>query len=327
MIIPLSQLRRALYYGSKPRPGDHMRPPFRGETISVLIKTTRRLCATTLALLATPLAALAAQPEPWQLGFQPAATGIMEEIIWFERYTLVFMVPIVLLVLGLLAWVMIRYRAKSNPVPSRVSHNTTIEVIWTVGPIVILLLLAVPSFQLLTKQYSPPGEPTLTVKTTGYQWYWGYEYQTEDGEEVAFDQILLREEDRAALDKTDIAEYPRLLAVDNELVVPVDTTVRLLVTAADVLHSWTIPAFGVKMDAVPGRLNETWFHVDREGLYYGQCSELCGKDHAYMPIAVRVVSQEDYDAWLTAAREDVGEANRTLLAKLETRRQLAGLAE
>jgi len=293
----------------------------------VLMKTTRRLCATALATLAAPIAAFAAQPEPWQLGFQPAATGIMAEIAWFERYTLVFLVPIVFLVLGLLAWVMIRYRASANPVPSRVSHNTTIEVIWTVGPIIILILLAVPSFQLLTKQYSPPGEPAMTVKAIGYQWYWGYEYQTEDGEEVAFDQILLRDEDRAGLGKEDEAAYPRLLAVDNELVVPVDTTVRLLVTAADVLHSWTIPAFGVKMDAVPGRLNETWFHADRQGLYYGQCSELCGKDHAYMPIAVRVVSEADYEAWLTAARDDLNEANRTLIATIEARRTLANLAE
>jgi cytochrome c oxidase subunit 2 len=291
------------------------------------MKTTRRLCATAVATLAAPIVAFAAQPEPWQLGFQPAATGIMEEIAWFERYTLVFLVPIVFLVLGLLAWVMIRYRASANPVPSRVSHNTTIEVIWTVGPIVILILLAVPSFQLLSKQYSPPAEPAMTVKAIGYQWYWGYEYQTEDGEEVAFDQILLRDEDRAGLGKEDEAAYPRLLAVDNELVVPVDTTVRLLVTAADVLHSWTIPAFGVKMDAVPGRLNETWFHADREGLYYGQCSELCGKDHAYMPIAVRVVSEADYEAWLTAARDDLGEANRTLIATIEARRTLANLAE
>jgi len=291
------------------------------------MKTTRRLCATALATLAAPIAAFAAQPEPWQLGFQPAATGIMAEIAWFERYTLVFLVPIVFLVLGLLAWVMIRYRASANPVPSRVSHNTTIEVIWTVGPIIILILLAVPSFQLLTKQYSPPGEPAMTVKAIGYQWYWGYEYQTEDGEEVAFDQILLRDEDRAGLGKEDEAAYPRLLAVDNELVVPVDTTVRLLVTAADVLHSWTIPAFGVKMDAVPGRLNETWFHADRQGLYYGQCSELCGKDHAYMPIAVRVVSEADYEAWLTAARDDLNEANRTLIATIEARRTLANLAE
>lgn len=293
----------------------------------MLKKTLGRLCAAAIATGAASSAAVAAKPEPWQLSFQPAATDIMEQIVWFERYTLVLLVPIVLLVLGLLAWVMIRYRASVNPVPSRVSHNTTIEVVWTVGPIIVLLLIAVPSFQLLANQYSPPEEPALTVKTTGYQWYWGYEYQTLDGEEVFFDQIMLRDEDRAALGKGDEAAYPRLLAVDNELVVPVDTTVRLLVTAADVLHSWTIPAFGVKMDAVPGRLNETWFHVDREGLYYGQCSELCGKDHAFMPIAVRVVSQEDYDAWLTAAREDVTQANRTLMATLQSRRTLANLEQ
>ncbi len=280
-----------------------------------------------LALASGSAAALAAQPTPWQMGFQPAATGIMEEIIWFERYTLVFMVPVVVLVLGLLAWVIVRYNRRSNPVPSRVSHNTTIEIVWTVGPIIVLLMIAVPSFQLLTKQYSPPSEPEITIKATGYQWFWGYEYQTEDGQDVGFDQIMLREEERAQFGKTDIAMYPRLLAVDNEVVVPVDTTVRLLITAADVLHSWTIPAFGVKMDAVPGRLNETWFHAEREGIFYGQCSELCGKDHAFMPIAVRVVSQDDYGAWLTAARDDVGEANRVLLAKLEQRRQVAELAD
>ncbi|WP_306119614.1 MULTISPECIES: cytochrome c oxidase subunit II [unclassified Roseitalea] len=290
-------------------------------------KTSRlRLCATAIATLIAP-AALAAQPEEWQFGFQRAATDVMEQIIWFERYTLVFLVPIVLLVMALLAWVLIRYRASVNPVPSRTSHNTLVEVVWTVGPIVVLLFLAVPSFQLLTKQYSPPTEPELTVKATGYQWYWGYEYQTDDGEEIVFDQIMLRDIDRAEQQKQDLEIYPRLLSVDNELVVPVDTTVRVLVTAGDVLHSWAVPAFGVKMDAVPGRLNETWFRANKEGLYYGQCSELCGKDHAYMPIAVRVVSREDYDDWLVAARSDVGEANRTLIATLEARRSLANLNE
>ena len=281
------------------------------------------LAVSALATVALAPMAMAAQPVDWQLGFQPAATGIMEQIRWFERYTLFFLVPIVLFVMGLLAWVVIRYRRSANPVPSRTSHNTLIEVVWTVGPIVILLMLAVPSFQLLTKQYSPPTEPEMTVKAIGYQWYWGYEYQTEDGQDVAFDQLLLKEEDRAAAGKEDKSMYPRLLAVDNEVVVPVDTTVRLLVTAADVLHSWAMPAFGVKMDAVPGRLNETWFHAEAEGLYYGQCSELCGKDHAFMPIAVRVVSRDDYNAWLTAARDDVGNANRVLMATLEARRQVA----
>jgi len=293
----------------------------------VLKKTLSRLGAAAIATSATPIAAMAAQPEEWQMGFQRAATDVMEQIIWFERYTLVFLVPIVLLVLGLIAWVLIRYRASRNPVPSRTSHNTTIEIIWTVGPIVILLLLAVPSFQLLTKQYSPPSEPEITVKATGYQWYWGYEYQTDDGEEIVFDQLLLRDIDREQQQKQDLDIYPRLLAVDNELVVPVDTTVRVLVTAADVLHSWAVPAFGVKMDAVPGRLNETWFRANEEGLYYGQCSELCGKDHAFMPLAVRVVSRAEFEEWTTLARQDIGEANRTLIARIEARRKLAELAE
>lgn len=293
----------------------------------MLKKTLSRLGAAAIATSATPIAAMAAQPEEWQMGFQRAATDVMEQIIWFERYTLVFLVPIVLLVLGLIAWVLIRYRASRNPVPSRTSHNTTIEIIWTVGPIVILLLLAVPSFQLLTKQYSPPSEPEITVKATGYQWYWGYEYQTDDGEEIVFDQLLLRDIDREQQQKQDLDIYPRLLAVDNELVVPVDTTVRVLVTAADVLHSWAVPAFGVKMDAVPGRLNETWFRANEEGLYYGQCSELCGKDHAFMPLAVRVVSRAEFEEWTTLARQDLGEANRTLIARIEARRKLAELAE
>lgn len=288
------------------------------------MKATIRACFISLfGLLTSTAAAVAAQPEPWQMGFQPAATDIMAQIRWFEGYTLWFIVPITLFVLGLLGWVIVRYSRKANPVPSSTSHNTTIEVVWTVAPVVLLLMLAVPSFQLLTNQYTPPSEPEITVKAVGYQWYWGYEYQSEEGEDVVFDQIMLKEDERADFNKTDIDAYPRLLAVDNELIVPVDTTVRVLVTAADVLHSWAMPAFGVKMDAVPGRLNETWFHVDKPGLYYGQCSELCGKDHAFMPIAVRVVEQADYDAWLETAKADVSEANRVLIASIEARRQLA----
>tara|TARA_R110002020_G_scaffold110627_13_gene255530 strand:- start:113 stop:988 length:876 start_codon:yes stop_codon:yes gene_type:complete len=258
--------------------------------------------------------ALAAQPVDWQMGFQPAATEIMAQIRSFEAYTLWFVVPITLFVLALLLYVMVKFRASSNPVPSRTSHNSLIEVIWTLGPVVILLALAIPSFNLLTAQYSPPPAD-ITVKATGYQWYWGYEYQTEN--ELSFDSLLLQDADRASYAKEDVSAYPRLLAVDNELVVPVGQTVRLLVTAADVLHAFAMPAFGVKMDAVPGRLNETWFKADIEGLYYGQCSELCGKDHAYMPIAVRVVSQEQYDAWLAGAADDVEAANRNLMAAID----------
>ena len=258
--------------------------------------------------------AMAAQPVDWQMGFQPAATEIMEQIRNFENYTLWFIVPITLFVLALLLYVMVKFREGANPVPSRTSHNSLIEVIWTLGPVVILLALAIPSFNLLTAQYSPPPAD-ITVKATGYQWYWGYEYQTED--ELSFDSLMLREDERVDYAKEDVAAYPRLLAVDNELVVPVGQTVRLLVTAADVLHAYAMPAFGVKMDAVPGRLNETWFKADVEGLFYGQCSELCGKDHAYMPIAVRVVSQDQFDAWLAAAADDVEAANRNLMAAID----------
>ncbi|WP_404864566.1 cytochrome c oxidase subunit II [Georhizobium sp. MAB10] len=267
------------------------------------------------------------QPVDWQVRFQPAATGIMQEITWFEIYTLWFIVPITLLVLGLLAYCAIKFRKSANPVPSRTSHNTLIEVVWTVAPVVILLAIAVPSFQLLSAQYDPPEEAALTIKATGYQWYWGYEYQAEAEEggeptEVVFDSFMLQDADREAAGKTDVAAYPRLLAVDNEVVVPVNQTVRLLITAGDVLHSFAMPAFGVKMDAVPGRLNETWFKAEREGLYYGQCSELCGKDHAFMPIAIRVVSEEQYNSWATAAAANVGDANRALMAAIEAEKSV-----
>ncbi len=265
--------------------------------------------------------ALAAQPEPWQTRFQPAATSIMEQITWFEEYTLWFIVPIVILVLALLGWVVIRYSEKANPNPSRTSHNTLIEVIWTVGPVVILLFLAVPSFQLLTAQYTPDEDPALTVKATGNQWNWDYEYQYE--EPLYFNSAILSEDARAAAGKEDKSVYPRLLAVDNELVVPVDTTVRVLVTASDVIHAFAMPAFGVKVDAVPGRINETWFKADKEGLYYGQCSELCGKDHAFMPIAIRVVSVDQYESWVEAARGDLGAANKALMASVEGNTKVA----
>lgn len=260
--------------------------------------------------------ALADQPVAWQKGLQPAATSIMEEISWFEHYTLWFIVPITLFVLLLLIVVVVKFREGANPVPSRTSHNTAIEVLWTIGPVVILLFLAVPSFQLLTKQLAPTEEPELTVKATGYQWYWGYEYQVGENP-VSFDSLLLQDADRAALGKEDRAVYPRLLAVDNEVVVPVGKHVRLLVTGADVIHAFAMPSFGVKIDAIPGRMNETWFKADREGLFYGQCSELCGKDHAYMPIAIRVVSQEKFDTWLAAAATNVGEANKALVASVD----------
>lgn len=260
--------------------------------------------------------ALADKPVAWQTNFQAAATGIMEEVTWFEHYTLWFIIPITLFVLALLVVVVVKFREKANPVPSRTSHNTAIEIAWTVGPVVVLFFLAIPSFQLLTAQLTPPANPDLTVKATGNQWYWSYEYEVGETP-LSFDSLLMKEEDRAALGKEDKSAYPRLLAVDNEVVVPVGKTVRVLVTAADVIHAFAMPSFGVKIDAVPGRLNETWFKADREGLYYGQCSELCGKDHAFMPIAIRVVSQQQYDTWLTAAAANIGDANKALMASVD----------
>jgi cytochrome c oxidase subunit 2 len=289
-----------------------------------VFKAVKAAMLTAPALLAATLAH-AAQPTPWQMTFQPAATPIMHEITWFEQYTLWFIVPITLFVMALLGYCMWRFSEKRNPVPSRTSHNTLIEVIWTVGPVLILLAIAIPSFQLLTAQFSPPEEPSLTLKATGYQWYWGYEYQTgeADAQAVTFDSLLLADADRAAAGKEDLGAYPRLLAVDNEVIVPVGKTVRLLTTAADVLHAFAMPAFGIKLDAVPGRLNETWFKADTEGLYYGQCSELCGKDHAYMPIAIRVVSDAQFTNWLTAMATDVPGAYKGLMAAIESKNKLA----
>lgn len=266
------------------------------------------------------------QPLPWQMGLPQAATPIMQELRWFEQFTLWFIIPITLLVLFLLAWCMIRYRASANPVPSRTSHNTTIEVIWTVAPVIVLLMIAVPSFQLLTSQYSPPDESEITIKATGLQWFWEYEYQDAE-ESVSFASLMLREGDREAAGKEDRDLYPRLLAVDNEVVVPVNTTVRVLVTAADVIHAWKIPAFGVMSDAVPGRINEVWFRAEREGIFYGMCSELCGMDHAFMPIAVRVVSQELYNDWLVAAATDVPGANQALRAAIYAENSVAQVAD
>lgn len=273
------------------------------------------------ALSLTATSAYAAQPSPWEMRFQPAATEIMRQIAWFEEYTLWFIVPITVLVLVLLAYCIVRFRASANPTPSRVSHNTLIEVIWTVGPVIVLLFIAVPSFQLLTAQYTPPEEAAVTVKATANQWNWDYEYQTD--EPLSFNSAMLTEDERAAAGKEDIASYPRLLAVDNEMVVPVNKVTRVLVTASDVIHAFAMPSFGIKTDAVPGRINEVWFKPEKEGLYYGQCSELCGKDHAFMPIAIRAVSEEQYNTWLTAAQTDLDGANRALMAEVDGTNKVA----
>lgn len=287
------------------------------------------LAAVLVAIIAVfPNVGFAAQPEPWQLGLQSPASDIMDEIFWFNNFTLVIITVISLFVLALLLYCMIRFNHRRNTNPTKTSHNTMIEVIWTVVPILILVIIAVPSFRLLYKGLEIP-EFDMTVKSVGYQWYWGYEYMDEGLEEIVFDSIMLSEEDRESRKSSERLtdrDLPRLLAVDYNMVVPVDKTVRVQVTAADVIHAFAMPAFGIKIDAVPGRLNETWFHARETGMYYGQCSELCGRDHAFMPIAIQVVTQEQFDKWSELAKSDIDEANQ-MLAGLVREEKLAGSAD
>ncbi len=259
--------------------------------------------AVTLGLAVLSVPALA-NPVPWQIGLQPAATPIMEMIHRFNNGLLIVVALIVLFVLALLLFCMVRFNVRMNPVPSKTSHNTLIEVLWTVVPILILVGIAVPSFSLLLAEndparaiagFDPETDEQITIKATGSQWYWTYDYP--DNGDVSIASFLVRDAEGNP------AGNPRLLEVDNEMVVPTGIVIRMLVTAdpLGVIHSFAVPAFGIKIDAVPGRLNETWFRVDREGIYYGQCSELCGRDHAFMPIAVRAVSPEQFDAWAATA--------------------------
>ncbi len=262
---------------------------------------------------------------PWQIGFQASVTDVMDDITWFNHFTFWIIAVITLFVLALLITVMVKFNSKANPVPSRTSHNTMIEVVWTIAPILILVVIAIPSFRLLYKELEIP-EYDMTVKAIGYQWYWGYEYTDEGMGDLYFDSIMVEDADRAAVAEArgvSLNEVPRLLAVDYDLVIPVDTTVRLQVTSEDVLHAFAMPAFGVKIDAVPGRLNETWFHARETGVYYGQCSELCGIKHAFMPIAVRVVTQEQFDSWAEAAQNDLDSANTQLMAAIAADKKLA----
>lgn len=283
--------------------------------------SARFLSAFAAATIFAGTSAHADQPVEWETTFQAPATDMMRQIEWFGNYTMWFIAPITILVLLLLAYCIVKFRASVNPVPSKTSHNTLIEVVWTVGPVVVLLCLAIPSFQLLTAQYTPPEDAKLTVKATGNQWNWDYEYQTDNT--LSFNSAILQDGDRAKAGKEDRKVYPRLLAVDNELVVPVNTMTRVLVTATDVIHSFAMPSFGIKIDAIPGRTNETWFKAEKEGLYYGQCSQLCGKDHAFMPIAIRVVSDAQFKTWLAAAKTDLPGANKTLMAEVDGQNKVA----
>jgi cytochrome c oxidase subunit 2 len=264
----------------------------------LLVKRLIAFLVTGVTVLAGGSAAFAAtgaiggQPQPWEIGLQSAATPVMENIVWFHDFLLWIIGAVALFVLTLLVIVIVRFNARANPVPSRTTHNTTIEVIWTIVPVLILVTIAVPSFRLLFYQLKvPPAD--LTVKVTGKQWFWSYSYPDSKFE---FDSVMLQDKERKP-------GQPRLLAVDNEMVVPVNKVVQVLVTGADVIHSFSVPSFGIKIDAIPGRINETWFKAEREGTYYGQCSQLCGRDHAFMPIAVHVVSEKDYMAWLEQAKK------------------------
>jgi len=275
---------------------------------------------TALALFWTTAAAGAfatpGQPTDGALNLQPAMTPIAERIHDFHDILLWIIIPITLFVMGLLIWVMIRYNRKANPTPSKNSHNTLLEVVWTAVPVLILVVIAVFSFPLLYFQDEIP-EADFTIKATGYQWYWGYEYP--DHEVAEFISTMVAEEDLAE-------GQLRNLSVDYPMVVPAGATVRLQVTAADVIHNWAMPAFGSKMDAIPGRINETWFQVAEEGVYYGQCSELCGIRHAFMPIEVHVVNQATFDSWVEAGPgsdeanaiiADYTAARQTRLAQLD----------
>ncbi|MFD1704202.1 cytochrome c oxidase subunit II [Methylopila henanensis] len=267
--------------------------------------TTLMLTAAAAGLAAGPALAGDGQPSPWQLGFQNAASPIFEQIHSFHNFILVIITVITLFVLALLVYCVVRFSEKNNPTPSRTTHHTMLEVVWTIAPVLILVVIAIPSFRLLYAQYSPPPAD-VTIKVVGRQWNWDIVYP--DANELTLTAVMLQE--------SELNGKPRLLAVDNEAVVPVGKVVHVDVTAEDVLHSFAMPAFGVKVDAVPGRLNSTWFRADKEGVYYGQCSELCGQDHAFMPIVIRVVNDDLYKRWLEAAKNSTEEAKKLLEASV-----------
>lgn len=238
----------------------------------------------------THLMASTGQPRPWQMGFQQAATPMMAGINDMHNILLIIITAIAIVVCSLLAYVIWRFRASKNPIPSTTTHNTMLEVVWTLIPVVVVAMITIPSVKLMYEM-EKPQDPDMTVKIIGKQWYWTYEYPDKERKTLSFDSRMIETKD---LKPGEL----RLLDVDNRMVVPVGTTVQLIITAGDVLHSFAVPALGIKKDAVPGRINETWLRIEKEGVYYGQCSELCGINHGYMPIAVHAVSKSDYASWL-----------------------------
>ena len=238
--------------------------------------------------------------EDWQLSFQEPATDLMSDIISFHSYILMPIITgISILVLFLLLYIAFRFNSSRNQVASTTTHNTVVEILWTVIPVVLLIVIAIPSFRLLYVSETIP-KADLTIKAIGNQWYWSYEYP--DYGDIVFDANMLNDDELSD-------PKLRLLETDTQIVVPVNKVVKLQITSNDVLHAWTIPAFGVKMDAVPGKLNETWFKANQEGLFYGQCSELCGPKHAFMPINVKVVSEKEFEDWIGFAKEEYASSN------------------
>ena len=248
----------------------------------------RKLALAAAGLMAAgPALAGDGQPSPWQMGFQKAASPIMEQITSFHDFVNIIIVLIALFVLGLLIYVMIRFNEKRHPQSSRTTHNTPLEIAWTIIPVIVLVAIAIPSFRLLYAQYDFP-KADLTITATASQWFWTYEYPDHG---ISFASIMVQEADLKP-------GQPRLLTVDKEVVVPVNKNVIVGVKANDVIHDFALPSFGLKIDAVPGRLQKTWFRAERTGWFYGQCSELCGRNHAFMPIAIHVVSEEEFNDWL-----------------------------
>jgi len=250
-------------------------------------------------------ASVIGQPSAWEINLQQPVTEVAQFIYDMHNWLVVIITLISLFVLGLIVWVVMRFNEKANPVPSRTTHHTGLEIAWTVIPILILVGIAIPSFRLLKLQVQIPAHD-IVVKVIGKQWYWTYEYPADQGGGFGFDSIMLSDAEAAK------AGQPRMLAVDNEMVVPAGKVIAMQVVGADVIHSFSVPSLGFRMDAIPGRLNETWFKTDREGIYYGMCSRLCGQNHAYMPIAIRVVSPEKYTAWLAEAKKKFASNDDTM---------------
>lgn len=259
-----------------------------------------------------PAHAVSGHAEPGQINLPVPATPVMREIVAFHDFVNPIIILIALFVLALLIYVMWRFSEKNNPTPSATTHNTLLEVAWTVVPILILVAITIPSFKLLHLQYSYP-KPDLTIKAIGNAWYWTHAYPDQGGFE--FDSNMLSDDDTAALRAKGL-DSPRLLAVDNPVVVPVNKVVHVLVTSNDVIHNWTVQPFGSKIDAVPGRVTSTWFKAEREGMFYGQCSELCGMNHAFMPIAVRVTSEQNFNDWSAAMKAKDKKRAKEILDKI-----------